>query len=84
MGNIMWCILVLDSPDDGRGSSPSRSNPLGRRGSYKTSRGESNIRLGSQVGDYEHHERMHCEVVVIPMVRCNWVPRSQEADPLIL
>lgn len=30
--------LVRDSPDDGRGTSPNRSNALGRRGSYKTSR----------------------------------------------
>ncbi|XP_048508200.1 patronin isoform X5 [Athalia rosae] len=33
---------LRDSPDDGRGSSPCRSvNQLGRRGSYKTSRGSS-------------------------------------------
>ncbi|XP_051154754.1 patronin isoform X4 [Leptopilina boulardi] len=32
-------VSSVDSPDDGRGSSPSRStNQLGRRGSYKTSR----------------------------------------------
>lgn len=30
--------LVRDSPDDGRGTSPNRTNALGRRGSYKTSR----------------------------------------------
>ncbi|XP_021925923.1 patronin isoform X2 [Zootermopsis nevadensis] len=34
--------LFRDSPDDGRGASPCRSvNQLGRRGSYKTSRGSS-------------------------------------------
>ncbi|KAK7870474.1 hypothetical protein R5R35_000749 [Gryllus longicercus] len=34
--------LFKDSPDDGRGASPCRSvNQLGRRGSYKTSRGSS-------------------------------------------
>ncbi|XP_050482913.1 patronin isoform X31 [Bombus huntii] len=33
-------VSSVDSPDDGRGSSPCRSmNQLGRRGSYKTSRG---------------------------------------------
>lgn len=39
---ILFFFLVssVDSPDDGRGSSPCRSvNQLGRRGSYKTSRG---------------------------------------------
>nr|CAD7443329.1 unnamed protein product [Timema bartmani] len=46
--------LFRDSPDDGRGASPCRSvNQLGRRGSYKTSRGCSckiryaNERLGN-------------------------------------
>ncbi|XP_048508203.1 patronin isoform X10 [Athalia rosae] len=35
-------VSSVDSPDDGRGSSPCRSvNQLGRRGSYKTSRGSS-------------------------------------------
>ncbi|XP_023316368.1 patronin isoform X4 [Trichogramma pretiosum] len=36
-------VSSIDSPDDGRGPSPSRSNLLGRRGSYKTSRGESSL-----------------------------------------
>ncbi|XP_076178109.1 calmodulin-regulated spectrin-associated protein patronin isoform X15 [Ptiloglossa arizonensis] len=39
--------LSTDSPDDGRGSSPCRSmNQLGRRGSYKTSRGSSSDQDG--------------------------------------
>ncbi|XP_034195707.2 calmodulin-regulated spectrin-associated protein patronin isoform X18 [Osmia lignaria lignaria] len=39
--------LSTDSPDDGRGSSPCRSmNQLGRRGSYKTSRGPSSDQDG--------------------------------------
>ncbi|XP_033353000.1 patronin isoform X13 [Bombus vosnesenskii] len=38
---------LRDSPDDGRGSSPCRSmNQLGRRGSYKTSRGSSSDQDG--------------------------------------
>ncbi|XP_034195699.2 calmodulin-regulated spectrin-associated protein patronin isoform X11 [Osmia lignaria lignaria] len=38
---------LRDSPDDGRGSSPCRSmNQLGRRGSYKTSRGPSSDQDG--------------------------------------
>lgn len=40
---FFYFFYILDSPsDDGRGSSPSRvsSSNLGRRGSYKTSRGE--------------------------------------------
>ncbi|XP_043510325.1 patronin isoform X12 [Frieseomelitta varia] len=40
-------VSSVDSPDDGRGSSPCRSmNQLGRRGSYKTSRGSSSDQDG--------------------------------------
>nr|XP_034195706.1 patronin isoform X16 [Osmia lignaria] len=40
-------VSSVDSPDDGRGSSPCRSmNQLGRRGSYKTSRGPSSDQDG--------------------------------------
>lgn len=40
---LTFAIFCADSPsDDGRGTSPNRSNALGRRGSYKTSRGEYN------------------------------------------
>ncbi|XP_069685522.1 patronin isoform X3 [Periplaneta americana] len=39
---VVGTSLFRDSPDDGRGASPCRSvNQLGRRGSYKTSRGSS-------------------------------------------
>ncbi|XP_014601146.1 PREDICTED: patronin isoform X6 [Polistes canadensis] len=40
-------VSSVDSPDDGRGSSPCRSvKQLGRRGSYKTSRGSSSDQDG--------------------------------------